>query len=177
MIYDFEPGTNRDFDVIRAGDIFDTENEEIKRLDDEIALMSDKLTGNAEMLNKERDMLQVLTKMMRLQQEKIQMIEEVMHEHRAREMDFSKTDMEFHEKLKALQQQKIQHLKTLQGLAEKHINEMGGRYSKDTNRYNPETEEPGRYLDKSAVEAVLPLKKIKSIKKLKSLLVSTLQYD
>ena len=127
------------------------------------------------MLNKERDMLQVLTKMMRLQQEKIQMIEEVMHEHRAREMDQAK--MEFHEKLKALQQQKIQHLKTLQGLAEKHINEMGGRYSKDTNRYNPETEEPGRYLDKSAVEAVLPLKKIKSIKKLKSLLVSTLQYD
>ena len=46
MIYDFEPGTNRDFDVIRAGDIFDTENEEIKRLDDEIALMSDKLTAS-----------------------------------------------------------------------------------------------------------------------------------
>ena len=67
------------------------------------------------------------------------MIEEVMHEHRAREMDQAKTDMEFHEKLKALQQQKIQHLKTLQGLAEKHINEMGGRYSKDTNRYNPES--------------------------------------
>ena len=163
---------------------FETENDALKMLDDEIEAISANLLNNAKLLNREREFQEVLSKMYHLQKEKLRMIEEVMKDHRENEINLSKKDLEIHQTLKEQKEQKILHLKNLQGLAEEHINEIR---EEDTNGYNSnmdsqmnmggnEASEQGStndgtpmYIDPSKYDK---LKRIKSIQKIKSILVS-----
>ena len=175
-------------------DKIEKENEAIKRLDDEIEEISKALVDNARLLDKERDLQEVLGKMMNVQKEKLMKIKEVMDDHREKEIELSKTEMKINEMLKKAQEQKIYHLKELQAVAEKHINEIDTGYDttsrkdpyevsdpydvsglgyevKKKHRYSTDGSSGYKYIDKSKYD-VVPVKKIKSIKKLKSILVS-----
>merc|ERR1739844_642831 len=145
--------------------------------------------------------------MMNVQREKLMKIKEVMDDHRAKEMELSRKEVEINDMLKKAQQQKIHHLKGLQNLAERHINEIdsggsynGGRYkggSYTGGSYNRGTYNGGKsyhsgrkamhegtgnsdlyldpeykYISKRGYD-VMPVKKIKSTKKLKSVLKLT----
>merc|ERR1719187_2706750 len=180
----------------------ETENAALKGLDDEIERISQTLVDNARLLDKERELQEVLNKMMNVQREKLMKIKEVMDDHRAKEMELSRKEVQINEMLKKAQQQKIHHLKELQNLAEKHINEIdaGGTYndgSYNVGNYNDggynvrKSYKPGlkvvhggnvpsdlyldpeyKYISKRGYD-VMPVKKIKSIKKLKSVLKLT----
>jgi hypothetical protein len=176
---------------------FETENDALKELDDDIEAISGNLLNIEKLLDRERDFQEVLAKMYHLQKEKLRMIEEVMKDHRDNEINLSKRDLEIHQILKEQKEQKILHLKNLQDLAEEHINEIG---EEDTNGHNFKMEnglppQPGNSLTDSqmniraneASEQGSPndgtpmyidpskydrLKRIKSIQKIKSILVS-----
>merc|ERR1712002_299503 len=109
----------------------ETENEALKGLDDEIERISQTLVDNARLLDKERELQEVLAKMTNVQREKLMKIKEVMDDHRAKEMGLSRKEVKINDMLKRAQKQKIHHLKELQNLAEKHINEIdaGGNYN------------------------------------------------
>merc|ERR1711970_712541 len=194
-----------------GADKIETENEALKGLDDEIERISQTLVDNARLLDKERELQEVLGKMMNVQREKLMKIKEVMDDRRAKEMELSRKEVEINDMLKKAQQQKIHHLKELQNLAERHINEIdsggsynGGRYkggsytggSYNSGTYNDGSYNGGsynggksyhsgrkamhegtgnsdlyldpeyKYISKRGYD-VMPVKKIKSIKKLK----------
>ena len=196
-----------------GADKIETENQALKGLDDEIERISQTLVDNARLLDKERELQEVLAKMMNVQREKLMKIKEVMDDHRAKEMGLSRKEVKINDMLKRAQKQKIHHLKELQNLAEKHINEIdaGGNYnggSYNDGGYNGGTYNGGSYTDGRILNGVgshgssglnivaggpmssdlyldpafkyiskkgynvMPVKKIKSIKKLKSVLVS-----
>ena len=196
-----------------GADKIETENQALKGLDDEIERISQTLVDNARLLGKERELQEVLAKMMNVQREKLMKIKEVMDDHRAKEMGLSRKEVKINDMLKRAQKQKIHHLKELQNLAEKHINEIdaGGNYnggSYNDGGYNGGTYNGGSYTDGRILNGVgshgssglnivaggpmssdlyldpafkyiskkgynvMPVKKIKSIKKLKSVLVS-----
>merc|ERR1712055_1242837 len=125
----------------------ETENAALKGLDDEIERISQTLVDNARLLDKERELQEVLNKMMNAKREKLMKIKEVMDDHRAKEMELSRKEVQINEMLKKAQQQKIHHLKELQNLAEKHINEIdaGGNYNGGT--YNDGNYNDGGYND------------------------------
>lgn len=132
----------------------ETENAALKGLDDEIERISQTLVDNARLLDKERELQEVLNKMMNVQREKLMKIKEVMDDHRAKEMELSRKEVQINEMLKKAQQQKIHHLKELQNLAEKHINEIdaGGKYnggSYNSGNYNSGSYNGGTYNDGS----------------------------
>merc|ERR1712002_139142 len=114
-----------------GADKTETENQALKGLDDEIERISQTLVDNARLLDKERELQEVLAKMMNVQREKLMKIKEVMDDHRAKEMGLSRKEVKINDMLKRAQKQKIHHLKELQNLAEKHINEIdaGGNYN------------------------------------------------
>merc|ERR1739844_836776 len=130
--------------------------------------------------------------MMNVQREKLMKIKEVMDDHRAKEMELSRKEVEINDMLKKAQQQKIHHLKELQNLAERHINEIdsggsynGGSYNggksyhsgrkamhEGTGNSDLYLDPEYKYISKRGYD-VMPVKKIKSIKKLKSVLKLT----
>jgi len=172
---------------------FEAENEAIRVLEDKIDAISANLMTNQMQLQRERALQRVLERMFDYQKEKLRMIKEVMQDHMAKEMELARTGQGINEMLKSAEREKIRRLKNLQGLAERHIGEIERDMPSaldfdDGSKINPFEVNPTltdpygltgegdvikqQYIDSNKYDK-LPLKKVKSIKKIKSILKLT----
>ena len=126
----FPPKSDQDYDSNRGrrknlsyGVKFEVENEKIRKLDEEIERDLDIISRDAGVLKKERDFQNILMKMLEMEKNKILMIEEVLREHREKEIDVEKGIERIKKMLKSAKVEKIGHLENLQSLAEKKRNE------------------------------------------------------
>jgi len=169
-------------------DKFEKENEQINKLDNEIHRDEKMILHDKQELQKEKEFMQILLKMLKMARDKVNMIEEVIAEHKGKEFDLQKAINKVQQFLKDAKVEKIEHLENLKSLAEEKKNEALSDidyYSAQVDRGKSVLDEsesgeeikinranPAQYVDRSKYN-VFPLKSIKTMKKIISMLELT----
>jgi len=169
---------------------FEKENEQIRRLDKEIEINEQMILHEKQEFKKEKDLLQILLKMLEMARNKVTMVEEVISEHKGKEFDVQKAVKKVQLFLKEAKVEKIAHLENLKSLAEEKKNEA----LSDMDYYEAKVDIGKSVMDKLDVEVgdnakintvdtdqwvdrslykVFPLKSIKTMKKIQSMLELT----
>jgi len=186
----------------KNSDNLELENLAVHRAEGNIDRLSGDLYGNAKNLNQERNLIRVLEKMRVHTLEKLRMIEEVIKDHQEKGRGLIVEGEKIRRDLKGEQVEKLSHLKNIQKYTVKDIQEIADvtldskfpdltslskydtessgedhQYRRDSSgdssgRYREESSGEYKYIDHSKYDK-LPLKKIKSIKRIKSVLELT----